>query len=582
MEFYIKKGATLPILKFKIVKDGRSDFHRFYNYVNTDALYFSMREYQTKIPKVTSRNAKFTQSNVDGEYYIEYQLKHFDTNKVGRYEGQFYLKTDEGAIIFDLKDKIYINVVDSITSESLGDDGCYNSDNPCCPVPSFTPTPSQVPDIILGIEYSGGSIILDYTLTTSFLLSENFDLSFVHTLEFYDNTTIVLYPEITIPFGSSTGSTQIIVDADFNNLKFINNITNITSNIPNFKFDFQVNPLFPTPTPTPTPSSTFGVTPTPTPTPSGGHPSNDLTYLIIPNDDFYYEIIYPTPIITDFNYLVIPNNDLYFEILIPTPVITDLTFSIIPENDLEFNILQGLCSSGGSYTLVVEPYDLPSSGNIIFPGFTIGIPSGITNPNTFNEDAVYWNVVDSGGINREEYFLGLVNNPCVVYFTQNGDTAIYSGDANSFAYLFNIVFHDLLFEGTNPITLIQPSQNDFVVGQKICITYDIIPNPPSPTITPTPSPTITPTVTPTVTPTPTMPPNYWSLTNCSTSITIVVNFGGITPIQGKIYNITFTTYFPPNNWNCWSVDSQSVDPPYTAVSTINSGPYDDCPSCPLV
>jgi hypothetical protein len=62
---------------------------------------------------------------------------------------------------------------------------------------------------------------------------------------------------------------------------------------------------------------------------------------------------------------------------------------------------------------------------------------------------------------------------------------------------------------------------------------------------------------------------------------IVVDFGVNTPIQGKIYNLTMTGYSPPNNWNCWQVVGISTNPVFTTVQTINSGPWDDCPSCPL-
>ncbi len=149
MEFYIKKGATLPTLKFQVVKDGRSDYHRFYNYVTGDTLFFSMVDSTTKIPKIITRKGKFVKSEVDDEYYATYRFRNFDTNKAGRFEGQFLIKTDEGTIGLDLKEKIFINVVETIIPDQFDGNGggCYTTDNPCCPVPSFTPsnTPSVTP-----------------------------------------------------------------------------------------------------------------------------------------------------------------------------------------------------------------------------------------------------------------------------------------------------------------------------------------------------------------------------------------------------------------------------------------------------
>ena len=161
---------------------------------------------------------------------------------------------------------------------------------------------------------------------------------------------------------------------------------------------------------------------------------------------------------------------------------------------------------------------------------------------------------------------------------------------------------NLYLKFIDPLVLEDPiltdDDNFILVGDSLYMKY-IDPSPvpePSPTQTPTvtPTPSVTPSITPsqtvtptptnteTPTPTPTTPPtNYWQVTNCNFALTIVVDFGGFVPTQNKIYNITFTNYFPPNNWDCWSVDSQSMDSPYTVVSTINSGPHDDCPSCPI-
>jgi hypothetical protein len=71
-----------------------------------------------------------------------------------------------------------------------------------------------------------------------------------------------------------------------------------------------------------------------TPTP----PSNDLTYILIPDNDFYYQLLLPNPI-NDLTFNIIPNNDFYYNILIPNPIINDLTFNIIPNNDFYYNVL---------------------------------------------------------------------------------------------------------------------------------------------------------------------------------------------------------------------------------------------------
>jgi hypothetical protein len=42
MEFFIKKNATLPLLKMQVVKDGRSDYHSFMDLIESSSIIFSM------------------------------------------------------------------------------------------------------------------------------------------------------------------------------------------------------------------------------------------------------------------------------------------------------------------------------------------------------------------------------------------------------------------------------------------------------------------------------------------------------------------------------------------------------------
>ena len=94
MEFYIKKNATLPVLKIQVVKDGRSDYNNFMDMIEESAIFFSMINVETGIPKITTKPAGFVEKiqiepNASPEYYIYYKFTARDTNKVGRYEGQF-------------------------------------------------------------------------------------------------------------------------------------------------------------------------------------------------------------------------------------------------------------------------------------------------------------------------------------------------------------------------------------------------------------------------------------------------------------------------------------------------------------
>jgi len=160
MEFYIKKNATLPIIKLQVVKDGRSEYNNFMQLIEVSSLFFSMVDVETGIPKITSRPAGFVEKtfiepNAEPEYYIYYQFTNRDTNRVGKYEGQFMLRSSDGVLILPIREKLYINVQDSFIADDLPYESCYVSEFPCCvngpvtttttttPTPTPTPTPND-------------------------------------------------------------------------------------------------------------------------------------------------------------------------------------------------------------------------------------------------------------------------------------------------------------------------------------------------------------------------------------------------------------------------------------------------------
>ena len=166
MEFFIKKNATLPILKLQVVKDGRSDYNSFMDMIEESAIFFSMTNVETGIPKISTNSAGFVEKelmdpNADPEYYIYYQFKPQDTNKVARYEAQFLLRNSQGVLILPIREQLYINVQESFIAEDLPYNDCYLIDFPCCntvcptttttttvcccPQDTPTPTPTSTP-----------------------------------------------------------------------------------------------------------------------------------------------------------------------------------------------------------------------------------------------------------------------------------------------------------------------------------------------------------------------------------------------------------------------------------------------------
>lgn len=148
MEFFIKKNATLPVLKINVIKDGRSDYNRSMKFLSETDVFFSMVDTETNIPRITTRPAglmsKLGVSGVStSDYYVYYQFTPFDTKKVGRYKGQFLFRDDTGVLVLPLNEEIYINVTDSFILNDSEFQSCYVVDYPCCS--SFTPPIPPVP-----------------------------------------------------------------------------------------------------------------------------------------------------------------------------------------------------------------------------------------------------------------------------------------------------------------------------------------------------------------------------------------------------------------------------------------------------
>jgi hypothetical protein len=54
MEFYIKKNATLPVLKMAVVRDGRAGYIQLKQDLEVSTIFFSMVDVYNGIPKIVS------------------------------------------------------------------------------------------------------------------------------------------------------------------------------------------------------------------------------------------------------------------------------------------------------------------------------------------------------------------------------------------------------------------------------------------------------------------------------------------------------------------------------------------------
>lgn len=209
---------------------------------------------------------------------------------------------------------------------------------------------------------------------------------------------------------------------------------------------------------TPTPSVTVGLTPTPTPTSSEipVTPTETPTVTITPTTS---ELpVTPTPTSSE-----IPATPT--QTATPTPTPQPVT--------------------GYSFNLVALPYNFPSSGNSIMNN-SGGINSGSTEINLLNTSSrgFYFNAIDSGSVDRTNYFSSFTGQNVTVTFTQTGNTAIYSGDTDSFKFWdaagdSGFVFGTGIGVPPNPIpsgnaTLIQSATTEYTIGLPVYVSLQIV------------------------------------------------------------------------------------------------------------
>jgi len=305
----------------QVVKDGRSDYNKFMQLLEESSIFFSMVDIETGIPKIQNKpaglvNKTFMDPNAEPEYYIFYQFSNFETKKPGRYEGQFIIVNYEGTLILPIRDRLFINIQESFVCDDLTyDNNCYVVEYPCCntkpvgPVTTTTTTICYVPPITtttttlspfsatLITVITSGSIILQSNISYNYSLPNESTVEFTINVEDFSGGTIQIPESITVAPGSTTGSTETIIDYPFSSITsniYYSNLqtTGIpTGTIVNEQIIIDVTPTpTPTPTSTPTPTPTSTTTPTPTPT-STTTPTPTPTPTVTPTNT-------PTPTVT--------------------------------------------------------------------------------------------------------------------------------------------------------------------------------------------------------------------------------------------------------------------------------------------
>jgi hypothetical protein len=121
MEFFIRQGASEPILKLRMIDDGKNDKSGFNDFLENSDITFDMYNVDTNEPEIlnsqcsiTTRDKKYNQTT--DEYYIVHRFTEAQTANVGKYEGKVtiqFLDTNldpTTKLILPVKEKLFITI----------------------------------------------------------------------------------------------------------------------------------------------------------------------------------------------------------------------------------------------------------------------------------------------------------------------------------------------------------------------------------------------------------------------------------------------------------------------------------------
>jgi hypothetical protein len=211
MEFFIRKNSTLPLLEINLIKDGRTDFRYDKTSLTASTIYFNMKNISDNVYKIAKGVCTYS-IDTDTVYY---QFTKKNTNLVGRFETEFDIYTSQGLIKFPLRDKLFVNVLDSISNS----DFCCGPNKNIAPIqtpiptsPPPTPTPTPTPSPTIGPSKSG--IYYGKVTSPTFTLSNLPSVTFVET-----NTAVNTYVE----FAAVPGYGYTLIPVGFTQpSKFVN------------------------------------------------------------------------------------------------------------------------------------------------------------------------------------------------------------------------------------------------------------------------------------------------------------------------------------------------------------------------
>jgi hypothetical protein len=123
--FYITQNSTLPTLRMELIEDGRHDFMKFHDAIQSATITFTMVNVDTNVTKVAKNKAYIKLREGDDcteQYVICYDWKARDTKECGTFKCTFEinfdasLKSDEytypmGVLNMPIREPLYVVIL---------------------------------------------------------------------------------------------------------------------------------------------------------------------------------------------------------------------------------------------------------------------------------------------------------------------------------------------------------------------------------------------------------------------------------------------------------------------------------------
>ena len=123
--FFIRKNSNLPILKLKVINDGRNMYRTIYDNLENAVITFSMVDDEGRY-KVFNKSGLLLPVDKElckeeGEYYLGYQFTEKDTNLAGTFKAEFRINfLNNGlSLVVPIREDLYVNVLDSFTKSKI-------------------------------------------------------------------------------------------------------------------------------------------------------------------------------------------------------------------------------------------------------------------------------------------------------------------------------------------------------------------------------------------------------------------------------------------------------------------------------